>query len=154
MIDLIVDYGLTLSILNYRKDKKFPDKMDYEDFKKEIDEYSREATFNKYGLNEFITKEKPLGYFMILWERVYRMFSTPYEAFSEINKYKIINYKYRDCNERLFIHYDLLRIYVDKLFGIELERMDDHAVDKLFRIMDSDDKVVLLKEGVAVFAWD
>ena len=155
MVNLIVDYELTSKIIDSIDDKKFDgsDRMEYSEFKKEINEFGKKATLNKYDLHKFITEEKPLGYFMILWERVYRKWSTPYKAFSDINKYEIIDYNYRDANERLIIHYDLLRIYVDKLFGIDLKTLDSHAVDRLFKMMDSDNKVVLLKNGMAVFAW-
>ena len=157
MIDLIYDYGLTSEIIDSLNSKKFDssDSMKYDDFEKEINKYGIKTTLNKYGLHEFITKDKPLAYFMILWHRIHKGWSNPYKVFSYINKYEIINYKYRDYNERLMIHYDLLRIYVDKLSGIELEKVDNnHAVNKLFSIMDSDDTVVLLREGVAVFAWE
>lgn len=156
MIDLIVDYGLTSEILDSIDDKKFEgsDRMEYSEFKKEINEFGKKATFNKYGLHKFITEDKPLAYFMILWERVHRGWSNPYKVFSDIDRYKIVSYNYKDCDERFQMHYDLLRIYVEKLFDIELEKLDSRSVDRLFRLMNSDDKVVLLKEGMAVFAWE
>ena len=154
MIDLIVDYDLTSKILENMKERiKRTDMMEYDDFKKEINEYGIKTTLNKYDLHKFITKDKPLAYFMLLWDRVHRGWSDPHEVFSEIDKYRIIDYNYQDNNDRPVINYDLLRIYVDELFSIKLENLDNRAVGKLFRMMNSDDKVVLLKEGVAVFAW-
>lgn len=155
MIDLIVDYDLKLDILDSIDDKKFEgsDRMEYSEFEKEVNEYGKKATINKYGLHEFITEDKPLGYFMLLWDRVHRGWSTPYEIFSKINDYKIIEHKFCDTDKKLMGYYDLLSKYVDELFGIELGKLDNYSVNKLFEMMNSDNKVVLLKEGMAVFAW-
>lgn len=110
MIDLIYDYGLTSEIIDSMNNKKFdiPDSMKYDDFEKEINKYGIKTTLNKYGLNEFINKDKPLAYFMILWNRILKGWSNPYKVFSDINKYEIINYKYRDYNERLITYLEYM----------------------------------------------
>ena len=155
MIDLIYDYGLTSEILDSMNGNKFDssDSMKYDDFEKEINKYGIKTTLNRYGLHEFITEDKPLAYFMLLWDRVHRGWSTPYKAFRDINKYRIINYKHYYSDEKIDRYYNLLEEYVKNLTGINLGNLDNHAVDRLFEMMWSDNKVVLLKEGVAVFAW-
>jgi hypothetical protein len=123
MINLIGDYDVTLSIIGSISnvdDKKFEDsdRMEYSEFEDKMNEYGIKATLNRYGLNEFITEDKPLAYFMLLWDRVHGGWSTPYKAFRDINEYRIVNYKTYDGYEKIDRYYNLLEEYVKSLIGI------------------------------------
>lgn len=155
MIDLVVDYRITSNLINsLTKGSEEERKMlDYDDFVKEIDKYGIQFVLRKYELQEFIYDHKPLEYYMVLWKKLYDWKSDPFQVFKEINSYDIVRYKYEEKDKKFNGHCNLLGPYANRLFGIDIDNLDDYSSNKLYELMRSDDRVVLINREVAVFAW-
>ena len=103
MIDLGVDCELCSNILSdmIKKSKEGSERLDYDDFFKEIDKYGVQSVLRKYGLQEFVSEPKPLWYYMVLWKRFHKGKLNPRKVFSEIFNYKIISYEYEGGRQRI-----------------------------------------------------
>jgi hypothetical protein len=155
MIDLVVDYRMTSNFINSltkgsEEERKI---LDYDDFVKEIDKYGIQFVLRKYDLQDFIYDHKPLEYYMVLWEKLHNWKSDPFQVFKKINSYDIVCYKYEEKDKKFNGYCNLLGLYANRLFGIDIDNLDDYSSNKLYKLMRSDDRVVLIDREVAVFAW-